>query len=71
MAVLIWGGAAITILGFAGIVWSLVAVLRARRAGLSDEALRARIGRMMPVNFAALLLSVLGLMLVVLGILFG
>lgn len=71
MAVLIWGGAAITVLGFAGIVWSLIAVLRARRAGLSDEALRTRIGRMMPVNFAALLLSVLGLMLVVLGILFG
>lgn len=71
MGVLIWGGAAITILGFAGIVWSLVAVLRARRAGLSDEELRARVGRMMPVNFAALMLSVLGLMLVVLGILFG
>ncbi len=71
MAFLIWTGTAITILGFAGIVWSLLAVLRARRAGLDDAGLRARIGRMVPVNFAALLLSVLGLLLVVLGIVFG
>lgn len=71
MGILIWGGATVTILGFAGIVWSLVAVLRARGAGLDDEALRARMGRMLPVNIGALLMSILGLMLVVLGILFS
>lgn len=71
MAILIWGGAVVTLIGFAGIIWSLIAVLRARRAALPDDELRARVSRMMPVNFAALLLSVLGLMLVVLGILFG
>ncbi|MBW7921705.1 MAG: hypothetical protein H3C51_06335 [Rubellimicrobium sp.] len=71
MGLLIWGGACVTVLGFAGIIWSLVAVLRARRSAPSDDALRARIGRMMPVNLAAFLLSVLGLMLVVLGIVFG
>lgn len=71
MPLLIWGGAFITMTGFAGILWSLFAVLRARRAQLEDEALRARIARMMPLNFASLLLSVLGLMLVVLGIAFS
>lgn len=71
MSILIWSGAAITILGFAGIVWSLVVVLRAKRAGLDDEALRARISRVMPLNFGSLLLSVLGLMLVVFGIFFS
>ncbi len=71
MGILIWGGAAVTILGFAGIVWSLVAVLRARRAELDDTALRARMGRMLPVNVGSLLLSILGLMLVILGVLFS
>lgn len=71
MGILIWGGAAVTILGFAGIVWSLVAVLRARRAEPDDTALRARMGRMLPVNVGSLLLSILGLMLVILGVLFS
>lgn len=71
MGILIWGGAAVTILGFVGIVWSLVSVLRARRAGLDDEALRARMARMLPVNVGSLLLSILGLMLVILGVLFS
>ena len=68
MDILIWIGAAVTLLGFVGVVWSIVLVLRARRAGLDDAGMRQRLQRALPINVGALLLSVLGLMLVVLGI---
>ncbi|MCC7321928.1 MAG: hypothetical protein IT542_13240 [Rubellimicrobium sp.] len=71
MDIVIWIGAAITALGFAGILWSLASVLRARRAGLADAELRARIQRALPVNIGALLLSILGLMVVGAGVLLG
>ncbi len=69
MQALVWTGATLTLLGFAGIVWSIVAVLRARRAGLDDAALRARLGRVLPLNMGALLLSFLGLAMVLTGVL--
>ncbi len=68
METLVWFGAAITIVGFAGIVASIVAVTRARRAGLDDDALRARLNKVLPLNMGALLLSFLGLMMVVVGV---
>jgi hypothetical protein len=68
MDILIWIGAAVTALGFVGVVWSIVLVMRARRAGLDDAGMRKRLQRALPINVGALLLSVLGLMLVVLGI---
>ena len=71
MAWLIWIGALVTLAGFAGIIWSIVAVMRARRAGLDDLALRARLNQVLPVNIAALLMSMLGLALVVIGIILG
>lgn len=69
MDILIWIGAAVTVLGFAGVVWSIVLVVRARRAGLDDAGLRQRLQTALPVNVGALLLSLLGLMLVVTGVL--
>lgn len=71
MDILIWIGAAMTLAGFVGIVWSIFAIQRARRAGLDDAALRAKLQKVLPVNLGALGLSVLGLMLVVLGIMLG
>lgn len=71
MELLVWLGAALTLLGFAGIVWTIVAVARARRAGLDDPALRTRLGQILPWNVGALLLSCLGLMLVVVGVILG
>ena len=65
---LVWGGALVTVSGFAGIVYSILAVMRARRAGLDDAALRARLNRILPVNIGALLLSMLGLMAVIIGV---
>ncbi|RKT34807.1 hypothetical protein BXY70_0831 [Roseovarius halotolerans] len=71
MEMLIWLGALISLLGLGGLVWCIVTVWKARKAGLSDEALRARVQKVVPVNFGALLLSVFGLMLVVVGIVLG
>ena len=65
---LIIPGALVTLLGLAGIIASALKVLRARRAGLDDDALRARLKKVMLLNMAALLLSVIGLMMVILGV---
>ncbi len=71
MDVLIWIGTAVALLGLVGIVWSGVITFQARRAGLDDAALRARLQRALPINLGALLLSVLGCLLVILGVVFA
>ena len=71
MEILIWVGAFISVLGLAGLVWCIMTVWKARKAGLDDDALRATLQKVVPVNSAALFLSVIGLMFVVLGILLG
>ena len=68
METMIWIGAAITLLGFLGLLWSIRLVARARRAGLDDDALRDRLRAAMPVNIGALFLSFFGLMLVIVGV---
>lgn len=65
---LIWTGALVTLAGLAALVWCILGVNRARKANLPDAELRARLQRAITLNFAALLLSALGLMMVVLGI---
>lgn len=65
---LIWLGAVTSLGGVAVIVWCAVAVMRARRAGLDDAAMRNRLQRLVIYNMAALGVSVLGLMLVVMGV---
>lgn len=71
MELLVWGGAAVSLVGLVGLVWSIVRVNRARKAGLEDEALRAAVQKVLPLNLGALFLSVIGLMLVILGIFLG
>jgi hypothetical protein len=68
MDILIWIGTACTLSGVAGLVYCIVLATRARRAGLDDDALRARLQRVVTLNLAALGVSALGLMLVVAGI---
>ncbi|MDQ7071157.1 MAG: hypothetical protein Q9M48_10545 [Rhodobacterales bacterium] len=69
MEILIWIGAAISIAGLLGLVWCIVQVARAKRKKLSDQDMREQIQKVVPINMAALFLSVIGLMLVVIGIL--
>lgn len=68
MTALIWGGAVLTLLGVAGLLACVLVVLRARRAGLDDAALRATLARVVVWNMAALAVSALGLMAVVTGV---
>ncbi|MGP9805319.1 hypothetical protein [Paracoccus sp. NSM] len=65
---IIWAGAALTLLGLVGIVWCILTVTRARRAGADDEALRARMKTVLAVNMGALAASCIGLMVVVIAI---
>ena len=67
----IWCGAAVSLVGLAGLVVCILRVRRAKRANLSDEEMRAALNAVLPLNLGALLLSVLGLMLVVIGIFFS
>jgi uncharacterized membrane protein len=71
MQALIWIGAAMTLGGVAGLGYCVLRAIRARRAGLADEAMRAELQRVVMINMAALGLSALGLALVVVGILLG
>ena len=68
MQALIGIGVTLTLAGVAGLVWSAVVALRARRAQLDDATLRARLRRAVVLNMAALFLSVFGLMAVVIGV---
>lgn len=71
MDILIWAGAIVSLLGLAGLVWCILTVARAKRANLEDEELRAVVQKVMPRNLAALFLSVIGLMMVIMGIFLG
>jgi hypothetical protein len=68
---LVWIGAAMSMIGLVGIVYSIVAVNSARKAGLDDDALRIKLTSILPINIGSLLFSILGLMMVVFGVLLG
>ncbi|KPD11314.1 hypothetical protein [Phaeobacter sp. 11ANDIMAR09] len=69
--ILVWAGAALSIAGLVGLMWCIVHVILARRKNLSDDALRAVVQKVLPYNLGALFLSVIGLMLVMVGIFLG
>ncbi|WP_299690585.1 hypothetical protein [uncultured Tateyamaria sp.] len=69
--ILIWSGAGFAVLGLLGLIWCISTVWRARRAKLPDEEMRAVMASVLPRNLGALFISVLGLMLVVLGVFMG
>ncbi len=65
---LIWTGAAVSLAGIGGLIWVIVYTIRARRAGLDDAALRARLQWAVAMNLGALAVSAIGLMMVVMGV---
>ena len=65
---LVWLGAALSLLGLLGLGWCIIKVSRAKRTGLDDEAMRAVLRKVVPLNMGALFLSVIGLMMVIMGI---
>jgi len=68
---IIWAGTAISVLGLLGLVYCIVRVSRAKRAGLEDAQMRDELKKVVPLNLGALFLSVIGLMMVIIGIFLG
>jgi hypothetical protein len=66
--VIIWSGTTLSLLGLLGLVYCILRVSRAKRAGIDDEAMRAELKKVVPLNLGALFLSVIGLMMVIVGI---
>ena len=65
---LIWIGTVISVIGLAGILLSIGCVIRAKKENLPDDEMRDRISKILPINLGSLFLSVIGLMMVILGI---
>lgn len=68
---LVWIGALVSVVGLVGLIMVILRVNKARKSGLSDEDLRAAVQKALPLNLGALFLSVLGLMMVIVGISLG
>ena len=68
MVYLIYGGSVLSLLGLIGLLWCIRSVAKAKKNATNDDELRDVLARMLPANLAALLLSVFGLMLVVIGV---
>ncbi|MBT6096755.1 MAG: hypothetical protein HOH05_00090 [Marinovum sp.] len=71
MAGFIWGGALVSLVGLSGLIYCIFKVAKAKRSAIDDDALKAVLQSIVPINLGALLLSVLGLILVVIGVFFG
>lgn len=71
MDYLIWTGALVSLIGMIGIFYCIYLALKAKRANLPEEEMRNRMQRVVLLNMAALLLSMVGLMMVVAGIILG
>lgn len=69
--IIIWTGATLSVLGLIGLVWCIITVSRAKRQNLSDDDMRDVLKRALPLNLGALFLSVIGLMMVIVGIFMG
>ena len=69
MAWLIWTGALVSLIGIAGLVYCVIAAARARRQGLDEAAMTARLQSLVAMNMGALAVSAIGLMMVVVGLL--
>ena len=68
MEILVWIGSILSLLGLVGLLWCIKTVLRTKKAAVSDKELRMSLQKVVPFNMAALFLSAIGLMIVILGI---
>lgn len=71
MGWLVIAGTGLAVIGLCILGYCIYAAFAAKRAGLDDDAMRARLQRIVAINMGALFLSVLGLMCVVLGVFLG
>jgi hypothetical protein len=68
---LTWVGAGITLVGVAGLMWTAFTANQLRKSGLEDADLRRALQKAVLRNMVALFTSVIGLMMVVVGISLG
>ena len=68
---LIVAGVVVTLVGLAGLIYCVMTALKARKAGLDEEAMRAKLQGLVAWNMGALGLSALGLAMVIAGLLLG
>ena len=66
MGVVIWGGAAVVMLGVAGLLYCATASMKAK--GLPEVEARALMQKVVVWNLASMGVAVLGLMAVVMGL---
>lgn len=71
MELLIWIGAVLTVCGLLGLFWCIRLAMKARAEGLTGPAMQARLQRVVALNMAALAVSALGLIAVVVGVILG
>ena len=65
---LVWAGAAVSLLGLAGLLYCVRVAMKAKKVGLSGEEMHARLKGVVALNMGALFVSAIGLMMVVMGI---
>lgn len=68
MHIVVWSGAALTLVGVFGLLWCVWIVLGIKRANLPDAEARLRMQKVVALNLGALAVSFLGLMAVLVGI---
>ncbi len=68
MDALIWIGALLSLAGIGGLGWCILYVIKLRKTEKDDAVLRTKMQKAVLVNFAALAVSTIGLMIVVAGI---
>ena len=71
MGWLIWAGVATSVSGLGGLIWCISIVVRAKRMNFPDDKMREVVRNVILPNMGALLLSALGLMMAVAGIMLG
>jgi len=68
MEMMIWIGSALTLLGVLGLLWCIKLVMGIKKRALPEAETRAGLQRVVALNMAALAVSGIGLMLVVVGV---
>ena len=71
MRLVIFGGAVLAVIGLAILIYCIATVVAAKRAGLEDDALKARLQKVLTINMAGLFIAVIGLMTIVVGAMLG
>ena len=68
MDLLIWIGSALTVLGIFALLWCVKMVIGIRKQALPEAEMRAALQKAVALNMAALGISGIGLMMVVIGV---